>query len=336
MPQESYIDPTTVRLSRHFLLSDLMGCNSVYAKGYPNIFDGDKKKLREGKALCENVLEPLLEYSRLSIAYGYISPELSRLIVKYQDPDKPSYHRWDLGAACDVMLHERVDSQEAPAVSSFWIDENLPVSRVISYSESPFICVGSRYSEIHSGDHRRALYENRYIGERKPQYIAYSDNPATRKRQKDEALYFYAKAGDGWRGAGHPTYHGGGVRQFQHIRTGKYSVLSDFLYSEEAVTDGHRNAPTQRGMRKFQRAGEIYDALISAMHLRRLSIVRGYESPDWKDSLHNWSDGVYLVVVPPDGVNPNEVAEVARSLPGVHMVGAAKNRRVAIGARLRV
>lgn len=331
MPQESYRDPTTVRLSKHFLLSDLLGCNSVYAKGYPNVFDGDKKKLREGATLCEHVLEPLLEYSRLSISYGYISPELSRLIVKYQDPNKPSYHRWDLGAACDVMLHERIALDEAPIASAFWIDENLPVSRVITYSESPFICVGSRYSEIHSGDHRRALYENRYVGERKPKYISYSDNPVTRSKQKQECQLDYD-----WRGAGHPTYHGGGTRQLHHIPCGDYCVISDFLYSEEAVTEGYKNVPTQRGMVKFQRAGELYDGLLNLLDIRRLSIVRGYESPTWADSRHNWLDGVYLVVIPPEGIDHNDVAEAARSLPGVHTVGAGKNRRVAIGAYLRV
>ena len=45
----SHESPTEIRLSDHFLLSDLMGCHSVYAKGYANVFDvRDRAKLREG------------------------------------------------------------------------------------------------------------------------------------------------------------------------------------------------------------------------------------------------------------------------------------------------
>ena len=327
--QSHNFDPTTVRLSEHFLLSDFMGCNSVYAKGYPNVFDGDPKKLREGKTLCQEVLEPLLAYSHLSISYGFISPDLSRLIVKYQDPDKPSYHRWDAGAACDVVLHDRDALNEPPIFSAFWIDENLPVSRVITYSESPYICVGSRYEEVHKGDHRRALYENRYVGERKPKYIAYSNSPTARRRQKQDCVLEFD-----WRGAGYPTYHGGGTQQLHHIRTSDFTMLSDFLYSEEAVTNGYANTPTQRGMKKFRRAGALYDALLRALDIRRLSIVRGYESPSWSDSRHDWARGIYLVVIPPEGTDPQDVADAAAELPGVHTAKAGKNRRVAIGADL--
>lgn len=328
--QSGYTDPTRVRLSDRFLLSDLMGCNSVYSFGYRNLFDGDRNKLAEGQALCEHVLEPLLEYSRFSISYGYISPELSRRIVKYQDPDKPSYHRWDAGAACDVVLHERIDPwDEPPIVSACWIDENLPVSRVITYSESPFICVASRVSEIDSGDHRRALYENRYMGERKPKYISYSDNPNTRRRQKEEI-----ELPHGWRGAGYPTYHGGGIRQAQHVRTSKYTVLSDFLFAEEAVRQGYVNKPTGRAIRKFRRAGEIYDALVDSLNVHRLSIVKGWESPEWSpDSPHNWTDGVSLVLVPTVGVTLDEVADAAAKIPGVHTYGVGDDC-VYVGARL--
>ncbi len=329
MPHGNYIDPTKVRLSDRFLLSDLMGCHSVYAKGYPNLFDGDKRKLREGRTLCEHVLEPLLDYSRFSISYGYISPALSRKIVKYQDPDKPSYHRWDAGAACDVVLHERILLDEAPIASAFWIDENLPVSRVITYSESPFICVASRYEEIQSGDHRRALYENRYIGERKPKYISYSDNPTTRRRQKSELQLDYD-----WRGTGHPTYHGGGIRQAQHVRTSEYTVMSDFLFAPEAVRHGYVNFPTQRSIAKFRRAGALYDALVDALNVHRLSIVRGWESPEWSPgSPFNWRDGIWLSFVPTVGVTANEVAEAAASLDGVHTYGAGDGT-VTIGAYL--
>jgi hypothetical protein len=327
------IDTTTVRLSKHFLLSDFMGCNSVYTKGYANVFnDPYGAKLKEAQALCENALEPLLEeYSRLSISYGYLSPELSRLTVKYQDPDKPSYHRWDDGAACDVVLHDCIADGEAPIESAFWMDMNLPVSRVITYSESPFICVATRVNELRRGEPRRALYENRYIGERKPQYIPYSNSPASRIEQKKEARAYIAKAGDGWKGAGYPTYHGGGIRQAQHIRTSRFTVLSDFLFSDHAVQHGIPNHPGIRDIAPFRRAGRIYDAILVTLKIRRLSIVRAYENPVWGDHPYTWETDIMLQVVPPEGVSPDDVADAAMSMEEVHTVGVHEDL-VTIGA----
>lgn len=320
------IDPTTMRLSEHFLLSDFLGCSSVYREGYPNLFDGSREKLAEGKILAQYLLEPLLQHSRLSISYGYISPELSRLIVKYQDPDKRSYHRWDAGAACDVVLH---DSDLAPVYEAFWIDENLPVSRTITYSESPFICVSTRREEIERGDARRALYENRYVGQRKPVYINYSGSPQTRRTQKQSVELAHP-----WQGAGYPTYHGGGVKQYHHTRTSRFTVLSDFLYSDDAVSDGLRNRPPIRPGSKFLRAGQLYDQLLEVTGLRRMSIVRGYESPEWAESVHNWKDGIYLVLVPPASASVEEVVEAAEALPGVRRAKVGRDHRVLIAADL--
>ncbi|MGZ7230907.1 hypothetical protein ACXWOM_10635, partial [Streptococcus pyogenes] len=76
--------------------------------------------------------------------YGFISPELSRKIVKYQDPDKPSHHRWDLGAAADICVHDWVQTLAPGAVGTTGAPvhfalrhlRDLPISRLITYSES--------------------------------------------------------------------------------------------------------------------------------------------------------------------------------------------------------
>lgn len=306
-----------------------MGCNSVYTKGYPNVFyDNEPKKILEGKALCAEVLEPLLAYSRFSISYGYISHYLSQQIVKYQDPNKPSYHRWDAGAACDVALHDRVHDDEPPVFGAFWMDENLPVSRVISYSESPFICVGVRREEILSGDHRRALYENRYVGERKPKYISYSDNADTRLRQKQSVALDHP-----WQGAGYPTYHGGGTKQTQHTRLSKYTMLSDFLYSGPAVENGAVNITSKEYdslHSEFEQAGQFYDALLERTGALRMSIVRGYESPSWAQGAHTWADGVSLILIPPASVDPQYVVDCALSIDTVAAARITRGRRVGI------
>lgn len=307
----------------------------MYAHGYANVFDPRSTgKLAEGTTLAESLLEPLLARSRLSITYGFISPELSRKIVKYQDPDKPSYHRWDAGAACDVIVHQYVNAGFPPVSAAFWIDRNLPVSRTISYAESPCICVGTRSEEVESGEYRRALYENRYVGERKPLYVNYSQNKSTRLTQQAEAIR--ALEEHDWRGAGHPTYHGGGIRQAQHIRTSKYTVLSDFLYSTEAVLKGYANMPstTQRALKYFRKAGRIMDDLYAASNARRVSIIRAFEHPEWRGKAKsNWTDGVYLVLQPPESMHPDDLAEAAESVDGVTEVGVSASGAVWLVAR---
>lgn len=321
-------DPTTVRLSEHFMLSDFMGCHSVFSKGFSNVFDFDSAMCkREGSTLAEKLMEPLLQRSRLSITYGYVSPELSRKIVKYQDPDKPSYHRWDAGAACDVVLHQYIHAGVPPIYGACWIDENLPVSRTITYAESPCICVSTRATEIAQGEPRRALYENRFVGERKPQYIPYSSNERTRNSQKAAI-----KLEHDWKGQGFPSYHGGGIKQAQHIRTSKYTLLSDFLYSREACEQGHPNMPpslTQRSLLRFRRAGAVIDTLLQETRARRFSIIQAYQSPDWRgEAPGNWADGAYLVLVPPDSVHPDDVAHEALLIGAVSDAGVSKKGRV--------
>lgn len=312
----AFIDPTTVRLSPHFLLSDFMGCHSVYAKGLKNLFvDPDGSKISEATHLCGELLEPLLsEYGPLSISYGYISPELSRAIVTYQDPDKPSYHRWDKGAAADIVIHSQV-RKHAPIVTAHEIDEKYAYSRMITYSESPFICIATQLDEGDSP--RKAFYENRFLGQSgaKPLFIKKSATAKGRSAQK-AAL----PLGDDWQGAGYPTYHGGGIKQFQHYRTSRYSVASDFLYSTHAIRKGVANAPDMRRLGAiFSDAGRAYDALLKRLDVPRLSIVRGFESFRFNDyPLFSWKDHFAIDFKPPSYLSANDVAEVALTMLGEH------------------
>ena len=274
------------------MLSDFLGCTSVYHKGYRNLFDFDSEEselwLANGRALCELALEPTLEeVSRLSVSYGYISNELSRKIVTYQNPDIASHHQWNLGAAADICPHDWYgeDPGDADHKSpiAFAIDldtRDVPYSRLITYSESPFVCVAVSAEEVENGKPRRAFYENRYKGERgaPPKHYKHMS-----PRQRED-LRFSLAAGTalehGWQGAGYPTYHGKGIRQPQHIRAGKYTMLSDWLYIPEYVANGTMN----RFPLESEDVGDaliatayVYDRILEESGIRRLSIVRGYD-----------------------------------------------------------
>ena len=327
------VNPEEVRLSEHFLLSDLMGCHSCYVKGFTNVFQDDRKKtkLGEGKCLAENVLERVVGESPVSISYGYISLELARKIITYQSPEKPSYHQWNDGAAADVVMH-RIDADDVPPIHfARACDEEFPMSRTITYSESPFICVATRKREVLAGKPRRAFYENQYEGKPKvkPRYITIPE---------DRESYFEKHALKAeWRGAGYPTYHGGGLRQTHHIRVGRYSMFSDFLYSTTALTVGHKNCPipTEPWVDKFSFVANVYAEILDALEINHLSIVRAFEHPRWgSDVRHHWVDEFSFDVIPPESVHHDDVADAASDIEGVHTVGASPRlRRVTISGK---
>lgn len=326
MPRRSQaeVDPRLYRLSPHFVLSDFLGCHSVYARGYANPFvfdDSAGRKIFNAMALCNEALEKILgEFGPLSISYGYISPGLSSHIVKYQDPGKPSHHRWDLGAAADVCVHKWV-SGDFPAIIDLYAPKSalgspialahaidyrdVPYSRLITYSESPYICIAVSDAEVQQGRPRNAFYENRYTGRPKvkPEYIQLS-NPAARRRHFQQ-LQEQGLEHD-WRGAGYPTYHGGGFRQYQHRRVSKYTMLSDFLFDLQSISNGAKNIPSldnDRVLDAFLAAGTVYDELIERWSIPRMSIVGGYVSHTnpYFDPDNDWrSNEITFTVVLPD------------------------------------
>ena len=322
-------DPTSIRLSDHFLLSDLMGCHSCYTKGYANVFDDkDGSKAEEGVCLAETVLEAVVALSPVSVSYGYISQPLAHHIVSYQDPKKKSYHQWNDGAACDIIVHNMDRGDTAPIYIARAIDSEFPVSRVITYSESPFICVATRRHEVLADRPRRAFYENRYMGHSKTKPL-YTTIP----QDRDSWFANHFLKHD-WRGQGYPSYHGGGVRQTHHIRTSKYTMLSDFLYSTEALTKGKKNCPTLTSdwVAKFRHVGKVYDYILDTLKVNRLSIVRAYESPVWnKTPRHLWGEDFEIDFIPPVNVDANDVADTLLNKEGIIAVSVTpKERRVCI------
>lgn len=329
------------RISKHFTYADLLGNHSVYSQGLANDIKRDHTFARKHKnavALCEQALEPILEgYGPLSIAYGIISPELSAQIVKYQDPAKPSHHRFDLGAAADICVHGWVQGEyltewhvqhdtagnsaaNSPIALAHNIDQDgIPYSRLITYSESPYICIAVSADEVADGEPRKAFYENRYTGRAKvkPQYNQLSS--ATARHRHFSQLRTQGLAHD-WEGEGYPTYHGGGRRQYQHMRVSRYTMVSDWLFDAVSVMSGHKNIPSLNLPSvedSFAAAGIVYDDIIAISCTKRFTIARAYLShlnpgstadTDWRDEM-----GLEYELIPPHGT---DIAHLADSLNG--------------------
>lgn len=329
------LDPTETRLSPHFLLSDFMGCFSVYRQGYANVLDTQAQdcRLENAMALCDQALEPILAMAGpVSISYGFISPELSRKIVKYQDPDKPSHHRWDLGAAADICVHDWVQTLAPGAAGTTGAPihfalrhlRDLPISRLITYSESPYFCVAVSSDEVRRDQPRMAWYENEYTGE--PKVKPYFRKMGT-ETARDNRLKTLEQMGlkDEWRGAGYPTHHGGGIRQYQHTRTSRYTMLSDWLFDAEYTLQGVPNIPKTGNplvREAFQLAGMAYDKLITASGLPRFSIVSAYTSPEarnapWVEGRDWLGDTITFEVVAPEYANLKEIVSFCGLWPDI-------------------
>jgi len=330
------IDPLH-RLSPHFLVSDFLGCHSVYSQGLKNSLEGSKSevnlRLANAEALCNELLEPVLEkYGPLSIGYGYISPEVSRRLVRYQDPNKPSHHRWDLGAAADICVHNWVQAQvsytdealassdvcTSPIALAHVIDQaGMPYSRIITYSESPFFCVAVSAAELAQDRPRKAFYENRYEGKpkAKPDYRTYSSDD-TRRREFGRLIEYGLPAP--WQGTGYPTYHGGGREQYHHQRVSCYTMLSDWLLDLQSIANGHKNVPSlnlDSVQDAIGAAGMLYDRIIDELTIPRMSILSGYvshHSPEFNPN-NDWREGrISFKVMPPDGEDQDFVVQAAQ------------------------
>ena len=295
-----YVDPTTVRLSDYFLLSDFMGCTSVYQYGMHNRFDDtDTEKLAEGRNLAEKLDEIVYDLGQLSVVYGYISPSLSRKIVTYQDPNKPSYHRWDKGAAADICLHRELEIYPPIDIVNRIETYTYEFSRMITYAESEIICYAASIKE----PARSALYENRYMGKgKKPKFIRYPTNYERRHN-----LLERVQLPCDWRGQGWPSYHGGGKRQYEHYRLSKNFLLSDILYIPEYVHKGKRNPPllTDEFWSNAKLAARALDAVVD--QIGRFSIVRGYDR--YGNGIESYQNGFRVEITA--GYSPNGIGKPA-------------------------
>lgn len=324
-------DPTTIRLSDSFLLSDFLGSHSIYQKGLANPApEPDDPKFKEAQNLAEYLEMLQAVYGWVSISYGYISPEVSRATITYQSPDKPSYHRWDWGAACDAIFHDHVQDEEhsAPAQLVNRIMHLQPFySRMISYAESPYICIGTRVEENESAKgFRLATYENRYSGPKnKPVFIR------CRKVRPSTVEKISAWKGEKWKGRGWPTYHGSGVLGVHHVRTSKYTMASDFFYNKKAVHLGQKTLPpcfpkslklitNQYGTywpklyQTLTKFGAIVDGVSAAVGCR-VSIVQAVPTVA---RLPAWLSNPSIAIVPSQSVGAEPVMDFLSGCPKVY------------------
>lgn len=340
------IDPLAY-ISENIIWLDLLGNQSVYARGFANDLTVTAEQIANAEALCFDGLEPIMErFGRISISYGFISSDLSQKIVKYQDPHKPSHHRFDLGAAADFIAHDWIadETEWAPRTSpialAHAIDQaGIPYSRLITYSESPYLCLALSSDEISFGRPRKAFYENRYEGrpKAKPAYTQLS-NANARSRHFKQLLQHGLE--HPWEGAGYPTYHGGGTQQYHHMRVSQYTMVSDWLGHLQSIARGTKNIPAlgiPEVEDSFAAAGIVYDEMVRRAGVHRLPIVRGYlshqnpystDDTDWRHP-----ESLEFEVLPPSHDTPTKIIDRFGKMRGVELHENEGRVLVVIGSK---
>lgn len=133
-----------VRLSESFFMRDFLFSEIAAIHGFPNIPEDPDLAIAAGRALCENLLEPLqARFGRISIRSSYRSPQVNRFgnenkLNCSRNEDNHAGHIWDhrdadgrMGAtACIVVnrfvpYYERTGHWEAMA---WWVHDHLPYS----------------------------------------------------------------------------------------------------------------------------------------------------------------------------------------------------------------
>lgn len=216
-----------IRLSKHFIMLDFMQDRDLYSKGVPTPVERtvSDETVEQGMALCENLLEPMIElYGPCSLAAGFCKSEAGH--------HSTTPHVWQpsRGAACDAAFHDWVNLDRAPIkMLEDMVKRGMPFERMITYAGSEYMCLAWKNKP------RFALYENMRIpGQIKPAFITH-----TRSMGRYDSLPDAIADKPDWRrGPNEVIFHTRRSLRPQHVRLGRYFSLLDFCRSEEGLRMG--------------------------------------------------------------------------------------------------
>jgi len=157
---KSLEDLGRVRLSENFFFRDFLYSEVANLYAIPNIPDDPELAIEAGRALCENLLEPLRkEFGRISIRSAYRNREVARVCnERGHNCSKPeseyAEHIWDrrdaegfMGAMATVIVHtfipyyQRTGQWEATA---WWVHDHLPYSTLLFFPKFSAFNLGWR------------------------------------------------------------------------------------------------------------------------------------------------------------------------------------------------
>jgi hypothetical protein len=149
---------TRTRLSKHFLLREFLYSSDSEFRGLSNMVDDRDAVVRAGKALCENILEPITEkFGKPFITFAYqakngIEADWS-LAKRKEHPRSSSPHCWDrktfgdsIYCRVDILPACVEDGEVSKHDFGHWCMMNLNVDLLMMWKRSNVYCI--TYSEF--------------------------------------------------------------------------------------------------------------------------------------------------------------------------------------------
>lgn len=142
-----------VRLSKNFILRDLLFSTESAARGLTNYPEDTEQVIKSGKALCKKVLEPVLaHWGQFAICFGYQSREgieygLSKA-RREANPRSSNPHNFDRGtfgkkvfARVDILPFCVEDGDVSKMEFGHWLMHHLDIDLLMSWRRSNVFCI---------------------------------------------------------------------------------------------------------------------------------------------------------------------------------------------------
>lgn len=140
------------RLSKNFILRDLLFSTEAAALGFNNFPEHPELVIAAGRAICETVLEPILaQFGRFAITFGYQSREASEagsLKSSTSNPLSSNPHQWDrqtfgtnVYARVDILPYCVEDQLVNRHEFGQWLIHNLDVDLLMQWKRSNVYCI---------------------------------------------------------------------------------------------------------------------------------------------------------------------------------------------------
>lgn len=143
-----------IRLSKNFILRQFLYSTEAAIQGNANLpSDNVRQVIRSGKAICQNVLEPVMEeFGMVAVTFGYQTRRVieggTHSASMKSKPNSSCPHQWDRGTFGDD-IYARVDfsilAVEDGLVDRYdaarWMMHNLDLDLVMQWTKANIYCV---------------------------------------------------------------------------------------------------------------------------------------------------------------------------------------------------
>ena len=141
------------RLSKNFILRDFLYSSESARMGLSNLPEDPQMVIRSGKALCEKILEPVLDhFGRFAITFGYQCREAIEADMpasaRRANPRSSNPHMWDrktwgnqIFARVDIWPFCVEDREVSKNAFGRWLMMNLDVDLCMCWTRSNIFCI---------------------------------------------------------------------------------------------------------------------------------------------------------------------------------------------------